>query len=647
VRAEHGRFIRSSTSVLLPARRHRFLLPVLSAICVALGGTAGVARAAGTAGAAAPPSSVPGAVSVSGSHLLKDGAPWIPRGVQIVGLVASDNALTDKYIPAHAHFGAQELQAALSEHADVIRFQVSQFGLDPQDSMYSPGYVKEVQQGIQMARGMGLAAIVSLQAEAPAGRTGRCALPDAGALRAWQQLAPMFAGDPGVMFELYNEPAIAPSPTGWQTWLNGGTIYAPNGLGCDAVGMQTLVDTIRQYAPSNVIVVPGLKGEQTLAGMPALSDPTNPTDPQFAYGIHYPSLSLGSLKWDHEFGNLSANAPVIVTEWDQNSSHDCVDNAPERAELLMAYLAGKGIGIVGFAFDLPGTIVVDYSYTPTSYTTFACGHAADGPGELLFNAFAGLARSGSQGDLPAAWIVRAGVLQRLSVTHASLVQQLFDNPRTFVTGASNSSLAKLGLPSAVPTASFTDENALAKAVNHGRLRAGTTAVLYDDQRSTSTPVRQRRDPALFFHRAAEAAHAHGLLLIASPEAGIVSPDARPIGAAQAYGGFIKRKIATAAARYADVYEVNGRGARTSPTDYPWFAELSMTQVAAVHPSTELLADLSNGVQHAGIASGLLASMGLNARPRLSGFGLTNAPAGAAPGSLAAPTLRFLRTVLAQ
>jgi Cellulase (glycosyl hydrolase family 5) len=625
----------------MSASRRRFLLPILSAICVALGVGTGAARGA------APATTGAGAVTVSGSHLLKDGAPWIPRGVQIVGLVAPDNALSGKYVPAHAHFGAQELQAAVAEHADVIRFQVSQFGMDPQDSLYSPAYVQEVQQGIEMARGMGLDAIVSLQAEGPAGKNGRCALPDAGALRAWQQLAPMFASDPGVMFELYNEPAIAPTPAGWQTWLNGGTIYAPSGLGCAAVGMQTLIDTIRQSAPSNVIVVPGLKGEQTLAGMPVLSDPSNPTDPQFAYGVHYPSLSLGSLKWDHQFGNLSAKVPVIVTEWDQNSWHDCVDNAPERAALLIAYLASKGVGIVGFAFDLPGTIVVDYSYAPTSYSTFACGHAADGPGELLFDSFAGLARSGSQGDLPAAWIVRAGMLQRLSIKHAALVRQLFDNPRTFVTGASSASLATLGVPAAVPTASFTDENALAKAVNHSRLRAGTTAVIYDAQQSQRTPRRQRRHPALFFHRAAESAHAHGLLLIASPEAGIANPDARPVGAAQAYGGFIRRQIATATARYADVYEVNGRGARTSPTDYPWFAQLSMAQAAAAHPSTELLADLSNGVQHAGIASGLLASMGLSAQPRLSGFGLVNAPAGAAPGSVAKPTMQFLRTVLAQ
>lgn len=627
------------------ARVLRALIPLLGAACLALGLGAGVSGAAGL-----PPtaSSLPGAVSVSGSHLLKDGAPWIPRGVQIVGLVAPDKALSGKYVPAHAHFGAQELSAAVAEHADLIRFQVSQFGLDPQDSLYSPAYVQEVEHGVQMARQMGLDAIVSLQAQAPAGRNGRCALPDAGALRAWQQLAPMFSSDPGVMFELYNEPAVAPTAAGWQTWLNGGTIYATNGLGCDAVGMQTLVDTVRQYAPRNVIVVPGLKGEQTLAGMPALADPSNLTDPQFVYGVHYPSLSLGILKWDHEFGNLSARAPVIVTEWDQNSSHDCVDDAPQKASLLLAYLASKQIGIVGFAFDLPGTIVVDYSYAPTSYTAFACGHAADGPGELLFGEFAGLAQStGSQGDVPAAWIVRAGVLQRLSVGHASLVRRLFNNPRTFVTGAGSARLARLGVPAAVATASYTDENALARAVNRGRLRAGTTAVIYDAQGSKHTPRRQRGTPGLFFHRAAQVAHAHGLLLIATPEAGIAGAVSGARGANRVYGGFLRRRVAAGAARYADVYEVNGRGAGATPTDFVWFAQLALDQAAAAHQSVELLADLSVGVQASGTASGLLSSMGLDAQPRLSGFGLVDVPASASGGSLSTTTLRFLRAVVAQ
>ena len=86
--------------------------------------------------------------------------------------------------------------------------------------------------------------------------------------------------------------------------------------------------------------------------------------------------------------------PVIVTEWDQNSTHDCIASAPTESTLLLGYLMSKQIGLVGFAFDLPGTIISDYaSYAPTSFTAFACGVPNGGPGELLFGEYAGLAQA--------------------------------------------------------------------------------------------------------------------------------------------------------------------------------------------------------------------------------------------------------------
>ena len=151
---------------------------------------------------------VPG-IRVQGASLLNNGVPWVPRGVQIVGLVAPPPALVGKYIAAGQHFGLAELQAAVAEHADMIRFQVSEFGIDPQGPLYSAAYVQSVQAAVEEARSLGLNVIVSLQAESPAGELTRCPLPDAGAERAWQVLAPMFAGDNGVMFELYNEPGNA------------------------------------------------------------------------------------------------------------------------------------------------------------------------------------------------------------------------------------------------------------------------------------------------------------------------------------------------------------------------------------------------------------------------------------------------------
>jgi hypothetical protein len=97
-------------------------------------------------------------ITISHSQLLRNGLPWMPRGVQIVGLVAPDGALSGKYVAAHQQFGYAELQAAVAAHADLVRFQVSQFGLDPQGPLYSTAYVDEVANAVQAARGLGVSA---------------------------------------------------------------------------------------------------------------------------------------------------------------------------------------------------------------------------------------------------------------------------------------------------------------------------------------------------------------------------------------------------------------------------------------------------------------------------------------------------------
>ncbi|HWE12646.1 MAG TPA: hypothetical protein VG365_03995, partial [Solirubrobacteraceae bacterium] len=98
--------------------RLRFSL-MMVAVGVGVGVAAALAEAPAPAAASTPP-----VISVQGPQLLRNSVPWVPRGVQIVGLVAPDGALSGKYVPAHAHFGAAELQAALADHTDVVRFQV-------------------------------------------------------------------------------------------------------------------------------------------------------------------------------------------------------------------------------------------------------------------------------------------------------------------------------------------------------------------------------------------------------------------------------------------------------------------------------------------------------------------------------------------
>lgn len=571
-------------------RIRAFGLGLLSALALAGGGLCVAAPGA--------QAQVSDAITVQGPHLLRGGLPWSPRGVQIVGLVAPDGSLSGKYTAANANFGSAELQAAIADHADTVRFQVSEFGLNPQDPLYSPAYVQEVYNGVELARGLGLSVIVSLQAQPPAGSPNGCPLPDLEAEQDWQELAPMFAGDTGVMFELFNEPWVGASPAAWQEWDNGGTSTTqPDGQVCQVVGMQTLIDAIRSAGADNVIVVPGLGGETTLSGMPPMSDPANPTNPQLVYGIHYPTLTGGSTTWDHEFGNFSATAPVIVTEWYATSTHTCVSNEPAKAALLLDYLASKQIGMVGYAFDVPGTIVNDFSYTPTTYANFACGVGSDGPGQLLFTDYAGEAQAVvGPAHADPAWIVSYNELRRLLSLAPSLSHQFFNTPRTYVTGVSESTLQQLGLSAAVPTATFDDEAALSKAVSRHQLRSGTEAVLYDDEHWQLTPRDQQLHPAQYYNRAAQVAHTHGLLLIAAPAPDLATAIAPKTRKSRTFAEFLRLRIPSTVARNVDVYDVQAQSDESSTYSYATFVGAAEAQAEAAHPGVAVLGGLSTNPQ---------------------------------------------------
>jgi hypothetical protein len=94
----------------------------VTALAITLAGPTGVAVAAtpsmsGMDAATARASA--DVITVSGNHLLRAGQPWIPKGVQIVGLLPG-------FPTAGQKFGSAELAAAKEYGADTIRFQVAQ-----------------------------------------------------------------------------------------------------------------------------------------------------------------------------------------------------------------------------------------------------------------------------------------------------------------------------------------------------------------------------------------------------------------------------------------------------------------------------------------------------------------------------------------
>ncbi|HET8638430.1 MAG TPA: cellulase family glycosylhydrolase [Acidobacteriaceae bacterium] len=337
-----------------------------------------------------PPTTGAQAVGVSGTHMTLDGQPWMSRGVVLQAFVRPLAALQastqTQVLHARLNYGAAELDAIHSYHADTIRFQIGQPALDPASPLYDPHYFTDVVNAIKQARQAGFVVMIMMQDEKISGESVQYPLPIAETQRDWDLFTTAFGSDRGVVFELYNEPSLTPSPANWQLWLNGGMVA---GQTEPSIGMQPLINHIRANGAQNVFVLDGLGRAATLEGMPAVSDPLN----RLVYAVHpYQHGSADESQWDAEFGIPSATLPVWADEW----------SAPTQLQLglgtltsyqvavdLVNYLRAHSIPLCTGAFDVPHFVVQDIpGWTLTNYDNYSNTSTIEGSGTLVYNDFA-------------------------------------------------------------------------------------------------------------------------------------------------------------------------------------------------------------------------------------------------------------------
>jgi aryl-phospho-beta-D-glucosidase BglC (GH1 family) len=120
----------------------------------------------------------------------------------------------------------------------------------------------------------------------------------------WTSVAITFKSNPGVMFEVYNEPHLGDSLTSgeteWGVWLNGGTITNYSSLSGNVVanwtcvGMQALVNTIRATGATNVIICGGSGYAGNINQWAAHKPADTLTQSQIVCAFHaYPSVPYG------------------------------------------------------------------------------------------------------------------------------------------------------------------------------------------------------------------------------------------------------------------------------------------------------------------------------------------------------------------
>ena len=258
-------------------------------------------------------------------------------------------------------------------HADTLRFQLSQSGLDPESADYDGSYVQDILEGVRTGQGTDFAVILAIDAQQD-GMPELACMPSDSTNRAWKSIAPSFADDPGVMLELFNEPCKWRDADSQKEW---------------ARSMQMLIDTVRGVGSTNILLLDGLRWARSTNGLfPLVQDKMRE---RLALAAH-PYLAKNFIteeQWRNEFGASAAQYPLIASEWNAvtQGSHCAGGNTPALALAMIRYLKSLHVGLIGWAIDWNEPMLVkDHtSYEPTDYAAFrACDDGSNsGAGRLL------------------------------------------------------------------------------------------------------------------------------------------------------------------------------------------------------------------------------------------------------------------------
>jgi endoglucanase len=352
----------------------------LSVRGVALAAAAGLAAMVSPAGPGAAQPVQKTGVSVSGVHLLLNDRPWIPHGLYQIAFEQPPTYSDDHafWKVAARFYSPDEYRHMREFGADLVRIQVSQRGMDKGDPLSTLAYRQAVLGAIRSAREAGLIVIVSVSDEEQTGQKKPADLPGPGTRGAWTEIAPAFAHDTGVMFELFNEPRPQPSAANWIAW---------------AAAMNDTLRFVRKLGAQNVVIADGLGVGQTLHGAPLIDDPLG----QVAYGSHpyvtdqnAPQGAQTEAAWQMKFGNFAKRAPVIISEW--GIGYHCDGDTPHSVMLFLQYLQKREIGLVAGTWDWPpsGFRSVRFGFPHPQTSSFIhvngppfCNAAGLGPGRMV------------------------------------------------------------------------------------------------------------------------------------------------------------------------------------------------------------------------------------------------------------------------
>jgi endoglucanase len=218
----------------------------------------------------------------------------------------------------------ETVQTAIRDwHANTIRLPLSQdrwFGKAPGQEDGGKSYRILVRQIVDFVTASGCYIILDLHwsnAGEWGKNIGQHLMPDENSVSFWTDVAAAYQNHPAVLFGLYNEA----HNVGWDIWLKGGQVTEKATRKTPiktykAVGMQTLLETVRSTGAKNVVIVGGLDWSYDFSGILAGRQLADPEGNGVLYDNHaYPFKGETVERWVKRMETAAKTLPVIVGEF--------------------------------------------------------------------------------------------------------------------------------------------------------------------------------------------------------------------------------------------------------------------------------------------------------------------------------------------
>lgn len=347
------------------------LITVLIATVFVMAGLVSVVTAEST--------SMPLALRVEGTKILNSkNEPVTLRGVNAASLEWTSDG--DGHI-------LETVRVAVDDwHSNIVRLPLSQdrwFGKAPEQNDVCEPYRALVKQIVDLCSSKNCYIILDLHwsdANQWGQNIGQQPMPDRNSILFWKDIAAVYANNPAVIFDLYNEPF----GTSWDIWLNGGTVTSRPGrpgqksITYEAAGMQTLLDTVRATGAKNVVIAGGLDYAYDFNGILEGRQLKDPNGSGVIYANHvYDNKGDSVFTWIAKMEEASAKLPVFIGEFGgsggPNRRRGWWGNSPSNAIgddwLLHVLQAIQDHNWSFTAWDLHTaagpTLIADWNYMPT------------------------------------------------------------------------------------------------------------------------------------------------------------------------------------------------------------------------------------------------------------------------------------------